>query len=1516
MKLKKIAAALLLVSPASLAPLSWADVSTGLAAYYDNDLDKSYGELIPSVQNDDATATFLMGMLFMDPTFSQTSLDKAEEWLKKAADLGSAEAAYNLAYFYLNNALPNSTQKNYQKYLEKAQSLNFIDAFLLPVLTGETYEQRFGQPDDIFLFKSLAKAHQLQPTPFTQLGIGSFLLMGGQYNDVDLTQYGIKIQRSNAEDGVMYLEQALDAGLLLALLPLSSAYKGEIEGYPANPDQSKIIEEKLEQQFFQIMADMVELKNIQPISIYSMQSDEARQAMINKLHTESKINASAALRLGNLYLSGAVTGKQNIEQAQYYYFQAVSLGEYSVLKKIYDEARYDSDIQRKMVPLIEQAVAESDPYGLYLMGLIYINGIQSDYDYDHNLALMYMQKAIAQGSLDALKALAYERANNLVVQDEEQLKYARQLIQLVPNDEKAYLVAARILMRNDINGAYDEIYGYVQKIEEIDANHPEPLGIIADFYGAKGKYQDGTKAIEYYDRLTELQANDLYSTEYRFAKAVLLKNGAENLAKNEKLALEILLSLTSDYVDREFYNVLGEMYQYGQGTEVNIPKAIENYKKGTRKILIPLGKLLLASQDIEQRNDGAYYIIEAMNDDGVQQEYETLLLKNLDLDFVQQWLLNIYRGKNIVKGQNAYQLIKKGYQEGIPRMQLNYAQILSSGNDDMKQQGQAILDQLMAQDYIPALRVELSNFSFTEPEKQLPLAQKIAEITKDDEDLQKLAEIYNRLERYDLAMATIEKIKDQERSFLSFRKSDAEKGLNQIQQLNEQVKQKDAVAMYELAKIAAKQDQQQERIMWLKRAMENGSAEAMQDFGMILIQKGDEENLTKGRQLLLKSIRAGNTEALTDLYQLYALDLDPRITRKEMSDLIFTLKYEGITAAGKYFEPFVYFDMDEKSLMTEEKGSKAYVSSLKNIMNMYKNGEGTKKNTEKYVQTLKELSEYDEGDAAYALGKYYEYLSPNEANIQEAVRWYQKANEQNYSNAGSRIIEWYDLLEKAKSGDLDAKLALIEYPSLDENPLSIDAQLQALVQQNHNGARVILAEKLLKQPKYEGNYQQALALLKEATDNGNVKAPTILAETLMYYQYDPKVEDVDAEIQAVLQKHPIDDNNKLLVNYFIQKKDFERAYAVIEQLPESSQFRFYQKLYDIFTLASNDMNYQAALKAAEKIVVLNPIEGNYRIGMLYWQGDQTLKANREKALGLLKVSFNSMLEEEIETSYSFSPDFSHISLKFQDVAEVLLLGNQEEQVLGLSWLLILAQYDQEDPAKAVMTYYKQQGDYANAYLYGLAYGFWEASDFESRLSEAQLNETKANAETLKKSFQYIRYIGEIKRWEKQAKEGSARALLRLGEIYQAGDMAAKNIELAIQYYEQAGKQGESFAYNRLGNLYRKGNGVAVDSAKAVEYFDLGAQTGDSNCAHQAGDVLYFGENDIDKDFVKAVKYFDMTDLSQGKHHALAKYKLAYIYYYGLGKMPQDKKRAYEILKQYESTGNEDIMNALKTWDFN
>ncbi len=61
----------------------------------------------------------------------------------------------------------------------------------------------------------------------------------------------------------------------------------------------------------------------------------------------------------------------------------------------------------------------------------------------------------------------------------------------------------------------------------------------------------------------------------------------------------------------------------------------------------------------------------------------------------------------------------------------------------------------------------------------------------------------------------------------------------------------------------------------------------------------------------------------------------------------------------------------------------------------------------------------------------------------------------------------------------------------------------------------------------------------------------------------------------------------------------------------------------------------------------------------------------------------------------------------------------------------------------------------------------------------------------------------------------------------------------------------------------------------------------------------------------------MTNLEQGTHHGMAKYKLTYMYYNGwVGtKSKADLQKAHDYLELGAKYQDEDSIKALKEWDF-
>ena len=73
-----------------------------------------------------------------------------------------------------------------------------------------------------------------------------------------------------------------------------------------------------------------------------------------------------------------------------------------------------------------------------------------------------------------------------------------------------------------------------------------------------------------------------------------------------------------------------------------------------------------------------------------------------------------------------------------------------------------------------------------------------------------------------------------------------------------------------------------------------------------------------------------------------------------------------------------------------------------------------------------------------------------------------------------------------------------------------------------------------------------------------------------------------------------------------------------------------------------------------------------------------------------------------------------------------------------------------------------------------------------------------------------------------AQRGNARALARLGFMYEHGFGAPQAYEAAADLYTRAAVQGNPFAQGMLGLMYDKGHGVPQDFVLAYKWLDLAA----------------------------------------------------------------------------------------------
>lgn len=1544
MNIKKISLALL--ASLSLSLPAFAELERGIEAYLNHDLVKSHAEFLETAQEGDPDSAFMLGMLALETGYSSTTdssiLDEAEKWLQKAAELGSGEAAYNLALFYLQDEFLDSSKKKFEQYLARAKALNYIDAYLLLMKQAALYEDRFGEPDANEMYRDLKAAYTLSPTPDIGMLYGIIILSAAMEdipNDVDTTD--IPKDAVNMKMAVDLLEKALSAGTMVAAVPLVDIYQKGTRNFKANPKRGKVLEAMLEKEGFAIFLQMQDFIDVTPVSILTASSIDLEEFQ-ETLTQKSETDGDSAYRLASFYENGIFKHDNHREMAITYFEKAALLGDFRGLKALSQLSSYEYDAKKSLMPLLEKGIKEKDAQSFYLMAELratnYREGI-----YDRDLARRYLLQAANLGYLEAIKTLtaayATDSSNDYRIEKDlnESLKWGLMWQEKDPENRNLSQILIQVLSelnaeeyREDYS---DQIAFNIAKIEDQSfQNEPTALVIaIADFYSSDQKYQDSQRAFTLYDQLLQKDPQTRDRDYLASQKAILLKYGGNNLSKDEAKAFQILSEIDAreDYNDVKYE--LADMYHHGKGTAVDLEKAMTFYGEGDLRGLKPLGELWMMKDSVEDQNQGARYYIRALQrswDDEIVQ----ILLNHPHLTYVQDWLYDVYKNQDIVLGKRAYELIKEGDINGLPSMQFHYAKILREIPSE-KANADAKLDALIAQKYLPAMKERANSYWSDKILLKVELLKTIAAESDEDGDWQNLADAYNRISEYELAVQAIENIEDHDRSFLGSITREAKSGVAKVQEYHLKIAENDIDAMLKMADIYLKQNKPSERKALLESAARLDSMEAKKQLADLLVLEGTPQAIEKAITFYEEAMNSGIKKAYENYHQLYQNQAGI-ISREEI--LVWAEKFNSL----RYFTEF-----DKALLVVEDPHStvKQQVNALETLGDAYLTGRGVHIDKTLAMDYFQQLVDRGEGRGYYKIGRIYEDGKLVDKNLQEAAKWYRLALENKY-NGGKDVVKYDDWLIAAKTGDQEARLNLVEYylsSSTRDIPQAL-ALLEALVQENYPPAQLELANMFFQNPKYEDYYERGFTLLQAAAEANDEEAMIRLANIIQRYPEARSQEEIHQEVLDLLTSHQSLKMQTALIHYLMDHQYFEEADQRIGEVETLfDRISFYQKLIDKL-VNSHPSNYKMALAVAEKSLSLdvkNDEDGwyfrmyegdrhndlHFTIATLYLAGDATLPQDQQKALENLSQSFERAIDLQIHNERrNAKVSFSGVYDKYAPTAEALIEAkegfslSEENHELGLKWLEVLADYNSKKSGQYLYDYFMKNGFYTKAYYYGLVYDLRDLNRITVHLTEKEKEEIVQKAKATQESFKYLPHLAVWNQIKKQAEEGSMRGIHQMGEAYLYDEIIPQDIDKAIVYLEESGKMGYAFSYNRLGNLYRKGNGVPQDMAKAFYYFDLGTQLGDSNCAHQAGELYYFGEGDLESDYVKAIEYFAKTDVTKGKHHALAKFKMAYLYYHATGNVPEDKQKAYDILmefKEYDSGGDHSYAKALDEWDW-
>jgi TPR repeat protein len=112
------------------------------------------------------------------------------------------------------------------------------------------------------------------------------------------------------------------------------------------------------------------------------------------------------------------------------------------------------------------------------------------------------------------------------------------------------------------------------------------------------------------------------------------------------------------------------------------------------------------------------------------------------------------------------------------------------------------------------------------------------------------------------------------------------------------------------------------------------------------------------------------------------------------------------------------------------------------------------------------------------------------------------------------------------------------------------------------------------------------------------------------------------------------------------------------------------------------------------------------------------------------------------------------------------------------------------------------------------------------------------------------YVGALRGFHQQAKQGDEVAKYNLGIMYEQGQGTAQDFAEAVKWYQESADAGVANAQLNLGLMYEKGQGVAQDYGAAVKWYRTAADQGVTAAQLNLG-LLYGQGRGVPQDYVQA-----------------------------------------------------------------
>lgn len=1492
----------------------------------------------------DSQSAYALATMYKDGIGTQPDESKALSWLVKSAAQNNKNALYNLGFYRYDQQIEDTPDDKYGvTSLTKAADLGVIEA---QVMVGGIYME--AKYEDIPQNTELARKY--------------FTLAAEQ--DSRLAKFALgyiahKVDKDNKK-AVEILTPLVSKDFPLPAMLLASIYKEGGNGITPNKIFAKKYESMSMASAFEFIADAERFEPA-PLSIYGSLTPEEKQQIIANLETRaSQGDETAMYILYQKYMTGEDVRKNKNKAVMY----LRPLIQQRAPKALYFNYLADRDNIKDLT----EAAEGQYPDALYQAYQVYSgNTFNYDVKRDDELANKYLINAADLGNQKSLitiieKAIYSYRFPNKQLVDTIK-KYTPILIEKYPNSPEALIVVSQVY-RNKNSSFYspEKSFETLAKANRIAPDYESQMQLARYYINGFGTKQNLPEAVEILKK--GLSKNSYKSTADRLLVQLYYQYDIKDYV-DEKTIIDIL---KNDVIERKNYtlahfyadyllredaeknsNLAFELYEESSknndSSRIHYAASLLKYKPEENKRAVNLVVDVLASPDSKSRLSKEDF--NTANDILLKLGLATIHAKRLLVD--------------LALSENNTEALKRiepqigvdadiTYFYGIKQLsQLTQVDTLSDaelkpyydtiikaaelGNTTASLYIAQNLDGVNYYNDKPYYKQRFQKITGLTPKDLVPQYKKCAALGS-NRCLYELGEIYQKGNYgedsdYDLAMEYYNKISDPDFSFLKSRKREIEKARASFITIQEKAKNNDSDAIRTLA-----------------------NAYKFGNYG----QKVDEK---KWLQYLTASAKLNNKSALKELVDYYSQD-----TLIDANKAKILGYYDQLAAIGSkdYTRKLAHQYLNGSRLVApnRQKAREYYIKagSWGNEFIKYMND---------YDISMKMLNESSE--AKYKVGRAYYYGKGIKEDKLEALKYLKLASDEGNDNAISLYTKTLymgilneDKMSWLKEPDWDQAIVYLKKHS---NPKRVDNYIEtynSIVVPAQNGdtsaymklgdwykdySRALAAQTWYKKSIEAGNLA-AYQALDQVTSDKQVKHQNYLegaakgdlfskVQLAKDYLYDSDVLTSSTDYNSAIQylqegiKSADDEISSMAFNTLANlyqkgirnnKKNLNRPkddkkYLELLQSEENNRTDALLNLYSYYarTDAPKALGY---LQRAYEKGDLDAIEKLYEINYPGEYCSNSDNADLDKASTYLKEWLQKKnFEKNTERNYIRSAE--SLSKKMGDTYLAGECDMKKDIDKAIEWYLISLNYHESHALSSLYKAYVEKGDAKQAYYTALRLKK-DPKNIEllEQLSpqERQAIEQRFNDE---QTFQkYGRFAKQIEEQRVKAEAGDKMAAFSLGIAYARGERVPQDTQKMIYYYELAGKNGYPRAYNILGNLYRKDNerGIEKDFPKALYYFDLGSQQNDSNTAHQAGDMLYFGQG-VPKDYVGAAKYYDMTNLEQGTHHGMAKYKLAYMYYNGwVGtKSKADLQKAHDYLELGAKYQDEDSIKALKEWDF-